>query len=61
LEHANCAEQDMPDGQWRSDFHYHATGDPAQPIKLVYLPFALTTSATGASTTRGLPGGIAGR
>ncbi|WP_148083413.1 hypothetical protein [Micromonospora sp. Llam0] len=58
LEHTNCVDQDMPDGLWRSNFHYHATGDPAQPIKLVYLPFTFTTSATGASTTRGLSAGI---
>lgn len=59
LGHGNCDDQDIPAGRWRSDFLYHATGDPAQPVRLVYLPFAFTTSATGASTTRGLPGGVA--
>jgi hypothetical protein len=56
LDHPNCDNQDLPGEHRRSDFRYHATGDPAQPIRMVYLPFALTTSATGASTNRGLAG-----
>jgi hypothetical protein len=58
-EHSNCDDPQVPDGDWRVDYRYHATGDPTQAIKLVYLPFAFSTSATGGSTTRGLAGGIA--
>lgn len=59
LSHSSCVDEQSPPGVGRIDYRFHATGDPEQPIRLVLVPTPLTTSGTGTSQNRGLPGGTA--
>ncbi|MCW6003768.1 hypothetical protein K1W54_04125 [Micromonospora sp. CPCC 205371] len=56
FDHDNCADTELPTGTGPINFAFHATADPARPITMVLLPMPLATSATGASTGRGLRG-----